>query len=806
MAGLFNKGRQAPQTQQVRKTVASIPTAQSVTPAQQSGVGGNARALAEALGSLNSSLSHYLNVQDTIQSDPNSLENREWVAKAQQMTPEELQALAESGTHEGIRVREDALWGLMGEKASADFRREWSEYYNTDFDRASGNAEEEMEAKRQEYAENLPSDFARAAFYQNTDSFVNGWLEKDLEHKTEYAKSQINQAVLDSFDVTLADAKDRGLTPEQSAALVFERSASNRAFLGMSGQEQNATIFQAAERAALAGDYETAKALLSGTRKGADGSTVPPLDSIPEYAAKSHQLLQTARTSRSREAQEEGFDVFNMTQESVRTGTFTEADAAGLRGKGFYTDEQLAGMVQQSKGTRDRVRAQEAKEASEWEADAGLERRKGQVYAAASDQLGTLAGVTNIRDVEIPNKDGSGTIKITKEEQIDTAIQRQESAWRDQQEALVQGGMSPEDASRVIDGQRVAWYSGNRLENEEWSNLFSGIPMMASTEMLVQGGAGAQQLARTAELYRTVKAQNVAYARSLVDNEDAREFLDTYDRAVRVDRLPPEVALQQAARWLETPKTQRAAMKPDLKITEKVTDRSLSEIGVVDNPVNRGIVATAVDNLGHRGLPQKALQKEVDRYLKESTVEINGVLVEDHRDLPRDFPILAERHLARLHKENKAKWDPDGGSSEDDLYLVPVAGESRWMVMSKDLGNIPTGHYVTPETMERERELVRTERQDLAAKKAAATAEKRQKAHEKTQEINAISEQFDRENQEAAEAARQQRAAEAQAELDAYTAQEQERVNRWLMKPGTMGETAAKDYQRELQEYLNSIQ
>ena len=727
MAGLFNSGR----TLAPSRAPSLRPAAAAAVSAERPvaiDTGGNAQALAEALAGLSGSVRSFLDTRDAIQSDPASLENREWVARAQTMNAEELAALAESGTHEGIRVREDALWSLMGEKAAADYRRDWSTYYNTEFDRTSGDADAEMEQRREEYAENLPSDMARAAFYRATDNFVDDFVGKDLNDKLGHAKGQIHGAIVDSFGMTAEDALAGGASAEEAAAAVFDRSASNRQFLGLSGQEQNATVYAAAERAALNGDYDLAYALLHGERKGADGRTVPPLANTPEYAAKSYGLLQDARGVKRTEAREEGFSTFTEVEDQVNAGTFTKEKAEQYRGKGHFSDAELASKVEASAAVRQRTAAAAAKENAEHEAAAGLERRKGQVLASADHQLGALAGVTNIRDVEIPDKDGSGTITITKEEQIDAAVARREDEWRDRQDAMVKDGVPPDQAAAQINAERMAWYSGNNLENEEWSALFTGLPAMASVEILSAGGAGAIQVSRTAELYRTLKAQNPAYAQSLVGDADSRTFLEDYDRGIRVNRLTPEASLLQAARWAEMPEAQKAAMKPPVKVSQAVAERALKDTGADDTPANRAIVAQAVDDIGRQGLTEKAYHKEVGDYLKTSTVPVRGVLVPNHRDMPADFSTVMEARLSELDVSTAKKWNMDEGELKGDLYIVPVSGESKWAVFSKTLGNQPTGDYITPADLDAQRE--------TSAKKIADDAAAHRKARGEARKSN----------------------------------------------------------------------
>ncbi|SFQ37959.1 pseudouridine-5'-phosphate glycosidase [Nitratireductor indicus] len=84
------------------------------------------------------------------------------------------------------------------------------------------------------------------------------------------------------------------LSAQEAAEIIFAKSASNRDFLGLSGQEQNDTLFALAEEYAEQGREDLARALLEGSRKGADGKPLPSLMDIPRYSTKAIKLIERA--------------------------------------------------------------------------------------------------------------------------------------------------------------------------------------------------------------------------------------------------------------------------------------------------------------------------------------------------------------------------------------------------------------------------------------------------------------------------------------------------------------------------------
>jgi len=221
--GLFGTGAQVRPLDQSRIQPTGVPGSTFVrAPVREAG--GNVRALAQALGGLNSALLNYGNVKAQQEEDPQSRENRAWIAKRQQMSIEDLRKEAQAGTHDGMKVREDALNLLLGERANDDFRKHWIKFYNTEFDRTTGDAAGEYGRLRQEYAERLPTEIARGNFFRLTGDHYRAWMEKDTEEKVAYVKQEVNTTIVDGFRNTLDDALNiHGKTPQEVVGATGER-------------------------------------------------------------------------------------------------------------------------------------------------------------------------------------------------------------------------------------------------------------------------------------------------------------------------------------------------------------------------------------------------------------------------------------------------------------------------------------------------------------------------------------------------------------------------------------------------------
>lgn len=102
---------------------------------------------------------------------------------------------------------------------------------------------------------------------------------------------------------------------------------------------------------------------------------------------------------------------------------------------------------------------------------------------------------------------------------------------------------------------------------------------------------------------------------------------------------------------------------------------------------------------GHRKHVQTVVLGQRAAISGDTTVVINGVMVQDKNDLPDDFPALVEKQLASTVPMLRNYGIDDA----EDLFIVPVSGQSKWAIYSKKLGFANTGIYITPQSLRAER-------------------------------------------------------------------------------------------------------
>lgn len=724
MAGLFGTRAQVAPIKQTAIQPTGIPGSTFVRPAQRE-VGGNARALAEALGNLNSALQGYAAVTKAEEEDPNSRANKEQIARLQQMDRDQLAAEIASGSLDGLRVQQDAAEVLLAERANDDLRKRWSEYYNTDFDRTSGNAAEEFEKMRAEIAAGLPSEVSKGHLYRLSNDFGRAWMEKDAEEKTAVVKGEIGTTVVGSFRATIDDAIGlHGKSPKDAARMVFEKSAANRIFLGMSGTEQNETIFAIAEEYALKGQVDIARELLASDRVGADGRKVPSLMSTREYGTKALRLIKQAEGLAEQEFMDKDLNQRLGIEEKVRNGEFTKRDADALKGR--VPDSYLTRQVLQSEDNRARLFNKAAHEEQEAQLRRYSKEQENAVYAQSRSVLTRMGGITRLRDQEVPNASGEGTRTVTVKEQLDDAIQSFEAGWEQEEQQLISGGMNEDQAKALVDAKRLDWYAGQKVKNETWDNLLNGFAGRAAADTVMQGGETSKYLVRNAELYRRLKSGNAAYLRNLLSDDNSRAMLDHYDRLVTRNRMPPEEALRVAAGWNSRSPWDRASNRQiSAKDESDLVDDLIGDMDLDDRSSDRNYLTGEIRQMAeNENMTLDMIKQELPKRLADSTVVINGVLVPDHRDLPDDFPPLMEQYLADIRPMmiQRGRTDED---DEQDLYVRPVSGQSKWEIASKKYGG--SGFFILPKDLGVLRDKKARADREIADKLITAKAEEQAK-------------------------------------------------------------------------------
>lgn len=726
MAGLFGTRIQLPELSQAAlRPAANISSSTFERAPDASAAKASAKDLEElvrALGTLNESVNRYANVRESVRQDPQAQENKDWIAKRSQMSFEQLRSEAEKGSPDGIRVREDAVYSLLGDKAYSQFRNDWATYYNTEFDRQNGDLTAEYEKRRQEFAANLPDDISRGRFYNLTEKNLENWQEVNTKERVENATEQVQTAVLDNFRNTISDGKDAGLSPQEIAKKVFEASAGNRSFLKFSGQQQNETLFQVATEAAQNGDLELVRALVDTPRIGSNGEKIPPLKNIASYASKALSLIDKAQNSKLNKNNEENTKAYIELAAKVTDGSLTDEDAINAQKSGYWTSQQAASYLQQSKNNLVRIQDKENKEKAKFDALDKHNRAENAIYVETLNSLNNVSGATYVGDAEIPNKAGTGTEKISRQQRIERAVELKEAQFNDQTQQLIDAGQSPEEAKKNVDKLRLAWYSNNNIENKTWTDMFNGVASRMTPETLTKNPEMSKVLTQQLETYHNLKENNPAYLERFVTDKNSKEFLEYFDNAVTYGQLPTHDAALAAANWVSKGAIEKQQSLISAPTADKITRSILGSLSLdKDTSYNYSMTRRMVETQSRLGVPESRLKEVVLNQLEKNSVNINGVMVKKTKDLPPDFAPLMFRSLDDLSKRLP---EARGEIPSSDMIVIPTPNEGMWSVHQKSNPTRVLG-IITPQHLEnirqediQERNAITKEKLDLQKEEA----------------------------------------------------------------------------------------
>ncbi|RLP26594.1 hypothetical protein [Mesorhizobium sp. YM1C-6-2] len=649
---------------------------------QQRETGKNLAALADALGGFNAALQSFGSVAAGDAKDPDSEANRAFADSIAGMSLEEAM---EKYPEARNRIQKDGVLTLVGSKAAYEFRQHVTEKYNSgEFDQNSGDFNAWVETQRQEYAQGLRDPAMQAAFFRGTDNWVQQFGEADLKRKLETTLQERDTAVVDEFRMIAEDGLGRLDSPEKIAQDIINQSSQNRTFRGLDGKSQNDTLYRLAEEYAAKGQPELVKALLHNRRNG-----VGPLIEVTGYTDRGLELVKRAEGIEADAANASSFRSRAKLDEDAMYGRLTQEQLEAARrqkGNEWLTDPMAAQYLETSKRNKANLLEAQQREEAKRRAAANSTYQRTQIEAAAFAEMETLQGAHRLKDVEYDGPDGTPRT-LTAKQQQEAAVKRKLSEFEDEYETLTGKGVALEAARREVLKRRVAWFDGNGIVDEDMQGRFNSLNVVSSISRVLEKGEVSDYLSGIAEDYRELANVNPAYADKMLTDNKAAVFLQNYADA-RKDRMGHDDALIFAAQQSNRSTMQRALVTPAPKDLEKAVKDLLGDLdyGAEPNLDNRAWVQ---DTLTHymvdRGMSLERAKQRVADKLKESSFEINGVLIIDEDGLPKDAPELFEFALQDAFEVfGKEEGIPD----VEDLYIDKFAS-GQWIVMSKTKGNAP---------------------------------------------------------------------------------------------------------------------
>lgn len=721
--GLFgtNIGLEGIRTASIQPT--GTPGSTFVRP-QQKEVGGNLRALADALGGLNGALQNLGAASGRDGKDPDSDENR---AFADSIAGMSLTEAMEKYPDAKNRIQKDGVLSLVGSKAAYEFRQHITEQYNNGgFDQSQGDFNSWVEGERQKFAGGLNDQAMQAAFFRGTDNWVQQFGEADLKRKVETAMTERDTAVVDEFRMIVDDGLGRMDDPAKIADDIINQSSQNRAFRGLDGRSQNETLFKLAEEYALKGQPELVKAILNHKRGG-----VGPLIEVSGITDKGLELIKQADAIQHDRSMAQSFDLMTKLDQDAMYGRLTTQELTKLKakpGNEWLTDQKAAQYLETSKRNKATLLEQQQREETRRRTQFASTGQRVQLVANAYAEMETLGGAHRIVDTEYMGPDGNMKT-LPARDAVKEVTKRKLAEFQEYEEGLVKANVSPRQAREMALQKRIEWFDGNGIVDEDLQKKFNSLYVQSSISRSLEKGEVTEHLSGVAEEYRQLHDINPAYADKMVTDEKAATFLQNYADA-RNDLMGAPDALIFAAKQTNRTPTEVALSKPAPKVMDETVDDILGELDLDAEPNsdNRAWVQDELMKNTSRGMPIERAQERVVKKLQESSFEINGHLIIDEDGLPKDAPELFQ--LA-LRDAFEALGKKEGIPDVEDLYIDKFAS-GQWIIMSKTKGYAPLnmGSRITVSDLARHRVGQERRRKALLEETRQADVTKRKAARD----------------------------------------------------------------------------
>lgn len=689
---------------------------------QQRQTGSNLAALADALGGLNSALQQYGSVAQREANDPDSEGNR---AFADSIAGLSLEDAMKKFPEAKNRIQKDGVLSLVGSKAASEFRQTVTDAYNSgDFDQNSGDFNIWIAQKRGEYADRLPNQAMKAAFFRGTEEWTQRFQDTDLKRKLENVVSERDTAVVGEFRMIVDDGIASGTSPEEIAAQVIAQSSQNRTFRGLDGKAQNETLFRLAEEFALKGKPELVKALLNDKRNG-----VGALIEVSGFTDRGLSLIARADAIAEDASLARSFKLQTKLDDGAANGRLTADQLTALQnepGNEWLTDSRAAQFLQTSQANKAQLLTRQKTEEDKRRVQFQSNRQRNDLLGAAYGAMEKLGGAAEVEDTEYMGPDGNMKT-LSAKEQVETTVRRKLSEFEDERQRMVGNGVPEEQAREIVLKKRVAWFDGNGLVDEDLKKRFAALPIQASVSRLLEKGEVSEHLAGVVQDFQELADINPAYAERLVTDEKTSTFLQNYYDSRR-DGMGSNDAMIFAAQQSNRTPTEIARSIPAKADLDEAIDDVLGglDLSAEPNSFNQAWVEDQLRLNTGRGISLDRAKERVQERLKASAFELNGVLVISDGKLPPDAPELFQMALQDAFQ---ALGAAEGIPDVDDLYVRQFAAK-QWLIMSKSKGNAPLsiGSRITLEDLNVKRRKVERERKDAEMALHDADQAKRRRA------------------------------------------------------------------------------
>jgi hypothetical protein len=569
---------------------------------------------------------------------------------------------------------------LYGERAGRDAALARVQQYETGFDKLNGNVDQFIaEGAQGGLGEFQDNPFYQQAFARTYGSIADRLRAQNVDDKTTQVKAESQDLVASQFFTIYDTLQSTGTYSPERLQQAFTSAISSNAQLNvLTKAQQDDLLAPFIQARADAGDVDTVRYLLTNDRGG-----VGALGKTRKYGARAGDWIEQAEANRIKANQKVQTGTLIDDNAAIDAGTYTPEMGQQRVDAGLITPAQMVANVSRSqenqRQAQERLAALQDKQEFRFRSQEAEQSAQGDAYQAF------LQGITHaIRDVEIPNAEGTGTKTLSAEALKDYAVQQ----FYDQSDARAQR-LAAEGKPLSVGEKAVydaSFFARAGLPDKRLQAALNEARMGITSAAIQAGTQDVTKLQAGLEAYMSVQASNAQYAATLVPEGDAGLFWEDMRKLTQYRRMDINQAAQTALLLQQNKGARNMPMGlDDYRAVDGAVSGALAQGWFHGDARNEGAVRFFISEEYRTGralgLSQRDAAADAEKILKSSYTAVNGWLVPTFaKSYPPDLAQMLEERLEEVYK----LLPSEAGISKENLRVLPqddsVAG--RWVIMN----------------------------------------------------------------------------------------------------------------------------
>lgn len=572
---------------------------------------------------------------------------------------------------------------LYGERAGRDAALARVQQYETGFDKLNGNIDQFIaEGAQGGLGEFQDNPFYQQAFARTYGSIADRLRAQNVDDKTTQVKTKSQDLVASQFFTIYDTLQNTGTYSPERLQQAFTSAINSNAQLNvLTKAQQDDLLAPFIQARADAGDVDTVRYLLTNDRGG-----VGALGKTRKYAIRAGDWIEQAEGNRIKANQKVQTGTLIDDNAAIDAGTYTPEMGRQRVDAGLITPAQMVANVSRSQENQRQAQARLAalqdKQEFRFRSQEAEQSAQGDAYQAF------LQGSTHaIRDVEIPNAEGTGTKTLSAEALKDQAVQQ----FYDQSDARAQR-LAAEGKPLSVGDKAVydaSFFARAGLPDKRLQAALTEARMGINSAALQAGTQDVSKLQAGLEAYMSVQARDPQFAATLAQSEEDGLFWEDMRKLTQYRRMDVQQAAQTALLLQQNSAARSMAMsRTDYDAVDTAVRGALgggsfpwSDSPARDEGTARAFILDQYRANRALGLSSADAAADAEKALTSNYTAINGWLVPTFsKNYPPDIGQMLQDRLDEVYK----LLPPEAGISKGNLRVYPAgpATAGRWIIMN----------------------------------------------------------------------------------------------------------------------------